>query len=202
MIKKIIFVLGLVVSASSFAQAEKFSGASIGLNTGFNSETSNVNLDTTQSGELVQLGGQNTPFDINASYVLAISNNATLGLGINYDLSSNKLLVGSKNTGLNSITSTLKNHYSLNIEPGYAFNDSLLGYVKLAYHAAKLTTSSLTVNPSLTGFGYGLGARYLLDKNLYLNLEIQTVTYTTGKVSTKTFQNNSLFSAVGIGYKF
>ena len=197
MIKKIIFVLGLVVSASSFAQAEKFSGASIGLNTGFNSETADLN----SSGSTAQFGQKNTPFDINLSYTFAVTPSATIGLGLNYDLSSNKVIDGTKNSIVEQTTDIVnKNHYSLNFEPGFALNDSLLGYFKLAYHAGKLSGDTKTY--SMKGYGYGFGTRYMLDKNLFLNLEIQSIVYNSITAGNAKINNYSLYSTIGLGYKF
>jgi len=39
MIKKFLILVGLIATTSAFAQADKFSGLSVGLNTGFNTES-------------------------------------------------------------------------------------------------------------------------------------------------------------------
>jgi Outer membrane protein beta-barrel domain len=197
MFKKSLILAGVIVSSSAFAQAEKFSGASIGINTGFNREAVEANI--TGRGTL-QLSNANTPFDANLSYLFAVTPSATLGLGLNFDLVSNKVLDGSKNTFLNTGDISAKNHYSLNFEPGVALNDSLLGYFKLAYHSEKISGTSKSY--SVNGVGYGFGSRYLIDKNLYLNLEIQSVTYNTITADGALLTPKSLNSTIGLGYKF
>jgi opacity protein-like surface antigen len=54
--------------------------------------------------------------------------------------------------------------------------------------------------------GYGFGTRYLIDKNLYLNLEIQKISFnkvdqTTGGTN-RSIQTTGTVGTVGIGYKF
>ena len=204
--KKILILVSLIASTSAFAQADKFSGFSVGLNTGFNSNTALFDTNTATSSSSVEVGRQNTPFNTNFSYVFPISQNATLGLGINYDLTNTKFTDKSISDGL-TLTSTIKNHYSLNFEPGYAFNENTLGYFKIAYASGTITGSggSSTTSKSTTGYGYGIGTRYLIDKNLFLNMEIyqEKLSKITATITnTVAFTPAILSATVGIGYKF
>ena len=206
MIKKILILVGLIASTSVFAQADKFSGFSVGLNTGFNSNTAVFNTDTSTTGSTLEVGRQNTPFNTNFSYVFAISQNATFGIGINYDLTKTKFTDKNTSDGI-TLTSTLKNHYSLNFEPGYAFNENTLGYLKVGYASAKIdgSGSSSSISKNSTGYGYGFGTRYLLDKNLFLNTEIyqEKLSKISATITNSvTFTPTVLSATVGIGYKF
>ena len=207
MFKKILIIGGLIVTSNAFAQAENFSGFSVGLNTGFNSNTVVWNTDTSSSGNSIEIGRQNTPFNINASYIFALSQSATLGLGANYDLTNTKFVSSSVSDSF-TLNGTIKNHYSLNLEPGYAFNEKTLGYVKVTYESATLVGAgtSTTISKSISGYGYGFGTRYLIDKNLFLNLEMLNANFT--KLSTTvsgtamTITPKMLSATIGIGYKF
>lgn len=129
MFKKIVVVAGIVFSTSVFAQAEKFVGASIGINSGFESNHMAINANSTN------LGGHSSPFNLNGSYTFLISPTMTVATGLTYDLTD------AKATTFSGGYAKLKNHYALNIEPGYALSENTLGYLKVAYHSA---TSSIT----------------------------------------------------------
>lgn len=204
--RKLTAVLALVASANVFAQADNFSGFSVGLNTGFNSNTALYDSNTTTSSTSYEVGRTNTPFNLNTTYTFALSQSGTFGVGINYDLTSTKFLDKNTSDGLN-LTGTLKNHYSVNFEPGYAFNDATLGYFKVAYESAKITGTGTTTSASksTTGYGYGFGAKYLLDKNLYMNLEIYQASLnkiTATITNTVSLTPKILTGTIGVGYKF
>ena len=211
MIKNFLILVGLIAGTSAFAQADKFSGFSVGLNAGFETLTTKGVFDTAApANNSAAFGNSATPFDINLSYLFPISSNATLGLGVSYDLSKIKSANSADNSGAEGADNTLSKHYSINIEPGYAYNDSLLGYFKLAYHSANQKTTVNTpltvIDKKSTGMGYGFGTRYLIDKNLYLNLEIQKISFnkvaqTVGGTN-RSIQTSGTVGTVGIGYKF
>ena len=77
----------------------------------------------------------------------------------------------------------------------------------MAYESAKITGAGTTtsVSKSTTGYGYGFGTKYLLDKNLYINLEIYQASL---KIITAQLTNNVSFTrkiltgTIGVGYKF
>jgi opacity protein-like surface antigen len=196
MFKKIVVVAGVFFSASVFAQAEKFAGVSVGINTGFESNQ----LASTQTSS--SLGAHSSPFNINASYTFLLSPTMTVATGLTYDLTD------ATSASISSATAKLKNHYALNIEPGYALSENTLGYLKVAYHSASSSLSSggTTYSKTVTGWGYGFGAKHKLDKNLFINLEVQQVGYDTyqpnSNVSSGTLTHTSTFGTIGLGYQF
>ena len=196
MFKKIVIVAGIVFSASAFAQAEKFAGASVGINTGFESNQTGFS----QVGS--SYGAHSSPFNINGSYTFLLSPTMTVATGLTYDLTD------ATSASLSSVTAKLKNHYALNIEPGYALSENTLGYIKVAYHSASssLSQSGLTYSKTVTGWGYGMGAKHKLDKNLFINIEIQQVGYDAyqpnSNVSSGTITHTSTFGTIGLGYQF
>jgi opacity protein-like surface antigen len=195
MFKKIVVVAGIIFSTSVFAQAEKFAGASIGINSGFESNHMAINTNS------INLGGHSSPFNLNGSYTFLISPTMTVATGLTYDLTDAKAATFSGGYA------KLKNHYALNIEPGYALSENTLGYLKVAYHSATSSTTltSTTYTKSVTGWGYGLGAKHKLDKNLFINIEIQQVgynAYTNTNISSGAITHTSTFGAIGLGYQF
>lgn len=198
MIKKIIFIAGMIFSASVFAQAENFAGTSVGINAGFNNQT-------LRYADKINLTNNNTNASLNATYTFALSKSATFGLGITYDLAANDLISASDIGNLDdSLTSSyqLKSHYSVNFEPGYAISDNTLGYFKVAYHSGKAYQSEASVDNTITGTGYGFGTKVLIDKNLYLNIDIEKVTYNSFTASDTQWKVTSTIATIGIGYKF
>jgi len=196
MFKKIVVVAGIIFSASAFAQAEKFAGASVGINAGFNNEI--VNFSDTK------IGNDTYSYNINGSYTFTLSEQATLALGITYDLGDSTAINATtmSNVASDSNPMLVKSHYSINIEPGYALTENNLAYFKLAYHSAKAYQSGLSINKAITGTGYGVGTKYLISKNTFLSLEIQKITYNSYTYSTNSVTHSSTLGTVGFGYKF
>ena len=196
MFKKIVVVAGIIFSASAFAQSENFSGASVGFNTGYESN------QFRQNSTNVSLGAHSYPLNINGSYTFALSPRITVATGLTYDLRD--ATAASYSSG----TFKLKNHYSLNIEPGYALTENTLGYLKVAYHSAtsSISGTSATYTKSMTGIGYGFGTKHKLDKNLFVNLEVQQVFYNpytpNSNVTSGTITQISTLGTFGFGYQF
>ena len=93
------------------------------------------------------------------------------------------------------------------MEPAFV-NENTAFYGKLAYIATKgeLEAAGLKGSADLTGTGYGVGIRTLLDKNIYLQVEFMDNKF---KSKTITINANSIniepagtVGTVGIGYKF
>ena len=195
MIKKFLILVGLIATTSAFAQADKFSGLSVGLNTGFSTNS------TLNSSESLTLGSNSTPVNFDSTYSFVISPSSTLGVGLTYDLSDLLLYKGSSGDNIIGNTSwKLKNHYSINFEPGYVISDGALAYAKVAYHSGK--SNVLTVNQKVSGWGYGFGAKFNVDKNLYLKIEAQKVNYGSFAYTSNNITHKSTLGTIGLGYQF
>jgi len=194
MIKKFLILIGIIASTCAFAQADKFSGFSVGLNTGI--ESNNVYLENTST-----LGGNSTPLNLDATYSFVISPSSTLGVGLSYDLTNATAYKGLSGDGIIDDTSwKVKNHYSINIEPGYVFGENTLLYAKLAYHGAK--SNVLTYNKTISGWGYGFGTKLHIDKNFYLKIEAQKINYGSETISSLNVTHKSTVGTIGLGYQF
>ena len=83
-------------------------------------------------------------------------------------------------------------------------NDKTLAYVKLSYEAGKFNSgvSSIKVDQSVSGFGYGVGLRTEINKTTFLQTEIKQVNF-------KKFTNDGVdvtpsatVGSVGVVFKF
>jgi hypothetical protein len=196
MFKKIVVVAGIIYSASAFAQAKNFAGASVGINAGFNNEI--VDFGGTK------IGNDSYRYNINGSYTFALSEQTTLALGMTYDLGNTTAINATtmSNVASGSNPYLLKSHYSINIEPGYALTEKNLAYLKLAFHRAKAFSTDLSLDQSISGTGYGIGTKYLISNNTFLSLEIQKINYKSFTYSSESVKHLTTLSTIGIGYKF
>ncbi len=185
-----------VVAPVAFAQAKLFEGFSLGANLDASQTTTNV----------MGLGSDSansTGFGIQAQYSIAYGNQFVLGLG-------GSLSTGSRKAGtLGPSDFSVKNATSLDISPGYALSESLLVYGKIS--ALSLTAVGSTTatgnefgSESLTGIGYGIGVRSMIDKNIYIQAGYDSNRFNE-KSSTGgfgTFSGSSNVFSLGAGYKF
>lgn len=143
---------------------------------------------------------------IGVGYTFGIDHHATLGLKATFDAKSGEYGVGE--TALSTSAETVvkeKSHYSIAVEPGYAINDQILVFGILAYHGAKaelLTGDTALGRSSLSGFGYGVGAKYALPNHFFLMAELQKVNYQGKTIAGSEVKPSSTVAAVGIGYHF
>ena len=124
----------------------------------------------------------------------------------------------------------LQNTWGISVEPGWNFTENTLGYLKLAWVISEAksnatytgvptvgTTGYANVSGSKTinGFGYGIGAKHLLTKNIYVGVDLMGVTYgnsfkdtinqTNGSSAGQSVLSNKFSQFMGfasVGYKF
>lgn len=170
-----------------FAQAKNFEGLSLGATI---ANTKTTTEDTT--GANPSIDGTSTGLDLNAQYNWALGQEFVLGVGLNMGTGNNK--AGTNPSNGSDVTT--KNRYALEFTPGVAISKDLLLFGKVAYLNA--TAESGIGSTSLTGTGYGLGVRGMVDKNLFWQAG-----YDLNQYQEK--DNNKLKSSVfslGVGYKF
>lgn len=129
--------------------------------------------------------------------------------GVNSDGESNTETYNSK----------LKNTWGISVEPGWNFTDSTLGYVKLAWVMSQANTNfnytnnvgGFNANPStsktINGFGYGLGLKQMITKNVFAGVDLMGVSYQSYSLSDPdlgSFSNRPMqfMGFASIGYKF
>jgi opacity protein-like surface antigen len=191
-----------------------FSGLSVGINGQLKSTSAKARYD---GYTLDGIGQQNFITNLQADYEFKLNNRYGIMLGATIDLNDSELL--KLNGKFNNLPSkdfkvTEKNHFSLFVAPTYQLNDSTLGFVKLAYHRSKVemenninwsnefTSWSRSSSKTLNGYGVGLGVRSHLYKNIYANLELQRVMYSTDSIVTADLGTGTTIGSFGLSYSF
>lgn len=191
-----------------------FSGLSIGINGQLKSTSAKARYD----GSILDgIGQQNFIANIQADYEFKLNNQFGLMFGATVDLNDSELLKLNgkfRNLPSKDFTVTEKNHFSLFVAPTYQLNDSTLGFVKLAYHRSKVemenninwpnqfTSWSRGSSKTLNGYGVGLGLRSHLFNNIYANLELQRVMYSTDSIVTADLGTGTTIGSFGLSYSF
>lgn len=89
-------------------------------------------------------------------------------------------------SGTESIKVNDKESWTISLNPGYVVNNDLMVYGKLGYTQLKQTASvqyslnsasNHTVSKNLDGYTLGLGAKYNLDKNLFLDFGVSATKF-------------------------
>lgn len=123
----------------------------------------------------------------------------------------------------------LENTWGLSLEPGFNLSESFLMYAKLAWvnSSAKSNVTNTDYDPvgsdngvvtmnganNINGFGYGVGAKYLVTKNIFVGIDVMGINYGN---SFKNNQNggyqagrqlignqfSQFLSFASVGYKF
>ena len=204
----------LKVNLVSNEEKTSFSGLSIGINGQLKSTSAKARYD---GFTLDGIGQQNFIANIQADYEFKLNNQFGLMFGATVDLNDSELLKLNgkfRNLPSKDFTVTEKNHFSLFVAPTYQLNDSTLGFVKLAYHRSKVemenninwsnefTSWSRSSSKTLNGYGLGLGVRSHLYNNIYANLELQRVMYSTDSIVTADLGTGTTIGSFGLSYSF
>lgn len=142
-------------------------------------------------------------------------------------------VIGNQNAGSTSMSGTdgrgdqrsanlsykLKNTWGISVEPGWNFTESTLGFVKLAWvntqfngngsfsnsNGAADANGTISESKTLNGFGYGLGVKQLVTKNIFVGVDLMGVTYnsyTPADSGGNTFKPSQFMGFASVGYKF
>lgn len=227
MIKKLIIASMLSAAFASpavLAQAKNFEGFGLQLSTGYQNNKlkfSDLKGDGVSLGPLgfsmptISSGGM--PLNIGAIYTFALSDRFTLGALVEYNplsmkTGSSTTVVPASRTAF-SYSGKFENQISISLLPGYAFNDTTMGYARVGWinATAKATLSKGgSYSSNANGLIFGLGAKHLITENIYGFAEASYATYggtnaTTNGEDTALEVNitpTSYSFLVGIGYKF
>ncbi len=183
--KKTILALASTALATPlvFAQAQNFEGLSMGAHL--------ANAKTTIEDATGSIDGTSTGVDLNAQYNWALGQDFVLGVGVTMGTGNQKA-----GTTAGGVEFTTKNRYALEFTPGVAVSKDVLVYGKIA--ALNATVESPASSDAITGVGYGLGVRGMVDKNMFWQVGYDLNQYQE-KNAAKTKSN--VFS-LGVGYKF
>jgi hypothetical protein len=212
-------MLATTAATPALSQSKNFAGPSFSLSGAFvagDVKTTAYDIDTDDSSS-ADVGKSSIIAGVDLSYGIPLDNNFLLNLGATYDL--DKTTLGGSSAFLDGETYTekvtLKDHFSLYIQPTYAFSSSSAVFGKLSYNFAKgsltetsTVPTSFTLSRNIEGFGYGVGLKSLLTNNLYVQVEAgideydkETGTDTDNEI-TYTFKPKVVTGKISIGYKF
>ena len=159
--KKIAILLWILSMPVAFAQSQNFEGFGLAIDYSLNSIT-----DKSTPGDSAT-SRSGIP-SVTADFYKAINDKWLLGAYGSYDL-------GTTDTS----GSDPDAHHPVEVggKVAYAFTENLLGYVKLGYSWSKY--SSPGYYQWINGPSYGIGAEYLLTKNLFTRVEVSQQNYKT-----------------------
>jgi len=194
--KKILFLAATAVfmAPQVFAQAKNFEGLSLGANV-------TASRSTSEPAGVASESGYTNGVDLQVQYSIAMAPRFLLGFGLTVGTTNN-------NAGTFAATGTelsVRNRAAFDILPAYAISDTMMVFGKVAALTADgvATTAAIDTKKSLSGVGYGLGVRGLIDKSTFYQIEYDfnrynDVEYVPGAALKGT---SSVFS-LGVGYKF
>ncbi|MEI7611529.1 MAG: outer membrane beta-barrel protein [Betaproteobacteria bacterium] len=183
--KKLALVLSTFLVSTAFAQSKNFEGLGVAFDYSLNSIT---DVSNPGSSVTTRSGIPSLTIDFNK----AISNKILLGVYGTYDLAT---------TDTSGSDPDAQHPFELGAKTGFAFTESLMGYVKLGYSWSRY--SSQGYYKWLEGPSYGLGVEYLISKSLFTRAEISQQNYKKiywSDGSTDKMNINSV--GVSIGYRF
>ena len=222
-------LLATTAATPALSQAKNFAGPSIAIGVGYNSTNYDNSLVTADplATDSVNSGKSNFNSSIDLSYGFEVNPNFVISLGATYDLTESKNDIITADDGFNNtakISSKLKDHYSLYIQPTYALSNNTAVFAKAGYNFAKseikltassvveeeTVTDSLTYSQNLNAWSYGAGVKTFLTSNAFIQFEGSLTSYDTqnktfvGELDTYTFSHKPevLTALVSIGYKF
>ena len=199
---KKLFACLLLIGTTGLASAQvsNFTGFSGAVN--LSSVSSRTEVD-----RQFQLGGDNWGGSVQAAYGLELSNSSVIGFGLNYSLGNSKSGATYKNN-VATDTANIKNQYSFYLEPGSLLSDNTLLYGKISVEKGKFavtsTPASDSFSKSISGTGYGVGLRHMLDKSKFVQVEFMKVAYktiTAPDLTTK-IKSSTTLGTIGMGMKF
>ena len=195
---KIIALMISLIAMPTFAysQAKNFAGPSAAIN--FQTIGSEVSISV-DGEQLVDLGKTDNIFGIDLSYSAPIDNKFLITFGGTYNL--NKQDAG---TLVEEIDLEIKNHYSIYLAPTVTVSDNTAVFIKGGYHKMKGEASfdGSSDSTKFSGWGYGAGIKTMLDKNLFVQAELQYIDYGSETDDDVKFEAKSSAGIISLGYKF
>lgn len=229
----LVFALSLLTNV---AQASYFDGFNLQLGLGGAATTTNVSGFTGMNSNATY-DHRNTQGSFNGIVTAGYSKEIPDAYGLN--LAANVFyVIGNQNAGSGGKSTNwmnganpnsdetnsrqkLQNTFGVAIEPGFNFNGSTLGYLKLAWVNSRLNMinsydltdpavftgrwGEFNQTRTVNGFGYGLGFKKMVSSNMFVGIDAMGVSYGTasfgGNGSIKC-QPSQVLGFASIGYRF
>jgi outer membrane immunogenic protein len=179
----------------AFAQARFFEGFSLGANAEMQRSTVDVNATGLSDS------GNGSGLGLQAQYSFALTNQFVLGVGASFSTGNRNAAAASGPLGADIYS---KNNSAFELTPGYAVSDTVLVFGKISALSGTAQNDTLARSYSLSGMGYGLGLRSMIDKNLFFQIGYDWNKYNdvTDSAVPVTFMPKSTLFSLGMGYKF
>lgn len=220
--KSIALALFLVLtSISSIAQVNHFLGLSTGVDLNFTSATSDFSNNVGISQSLTSLSESSTNGNLKVAYGFSmggnyLGNRGVLTVGGSYGVEDIK---AGSSSNITTGFIKQKNVLSLYLEPGLLASNTTMVYGKFAFQFMDLQStfntcsksgndpwvcSNLaTVNQSLKGYGYGVGIRRMINRNMFIQAEAMQTIYDKGVLlGIIDVKSTASSGGVGVGFKF
>ena len=206
MIKNIVINLLTFFTLSNSAFAGGFEGFHIDVGVG-QKYTDTTNFSGGAAG-VPDISGNNLFGQVKAGYGFDVSSKINLNGNIFYDIGNAK---DSIDFGGQGIATKYSNTFGFAFEPGFYVNEDFLIYGKLGYAFSDLKAVNETFNISFSanidGPLYGFGAKYIINKNIYLGADITIYDYGSGSVIDSLnrsvgFNAKQESGLISVGYKF
>ena len=190
----ILATVATLVGTQAFAQAKNFEGFSLGANVEVTKSTADATGALTGSDS-----GNSTGLGLQAQYSFALGESFVMGIGASLGTNNRNFTDASGALGVNSFS---KNNTSIDFMPGYALSNTMLVYGKLSSVNGALQNDTAATSNSLSGLGYGIGLRSMLDKNTYFQVGYDSIKYDDIVASGVTTSPKTTNFSFGVGYKF
>lgn len=192
--KLLIAAFCFVFSASqAFAQAKNFQGLSLSLNV-INAR-SNVEVSNGASDS-----GTSTGLGLQGQYTFALTDQFVLGVGATLGFNNQNTSSASGPVRLDGYT---KSNTSFELTPGFALSNSALLFGKISAIGGTFTADSAGApSLSLTGVGYGIGLKYLMDKSLFWQVGYDINRFNDASNAGLTYTIKPSIFSLGVGYNF
>jgi hypothetical protein len=197
-------------SASACAQTSGFAGFNVGLGAGYVKPDVKYTDNTNHVGNNYNWDDSDWVFQVDASYHAAVSDKWLVGIGLTLDL--NDTNAGTQSQYYGPVKATLKEHGSVYVQPTYVLDASSAVFAKIGYHSVKVeaTGNQPYWNDDkfhTQGIGYGVGYKRFINKNVYVQAEIQVVDYGNQSDSNSSgaswsYQQKTTAGILTVGYKF
>lgn len=167
-----------LLPVSAYAQSNEFEGFNVGLGVGY--VQPKVTYTDNNAG-YYRWNEEDFVPQVEAAYGMALNDRWLVGIGFAIDLG--KTNAGTKSEAYGPVETTMKDHYSIYVQPTYAIDGASAVFARIGYHAIKVDAIGqpgaawLDDKFRTRGIGYGLGYKRFISNGFFLQAEVQFVNY-------------------------
>ena len=187
------------VAATPASSQTNFAGLSGSIGIGYDSAKNSI----TDSGGTGNSKENNWVSVLDLSYGIIASKDLVFSLGGTYSLKNSE-------TKSEDFDTELKDRYSIYLEPTYLLSENTGIFLNLSYNKAKITAAAVdgvTLSEDVDAYGYGVGIKNFIDKNLFVKAQVNYVKYgshdtTASDGEATTISPKTTTALISVGYKF